>query len=131
MTIAHDTRHMACGLPHANRYLDTDIGRATFLLTLENFAFFASEFGIEHVLPDILKDSTTRYVVVQFVRHRQRGRICITLDYAQGCGTRDEFNVRASHVEGLIYNTFIQVLRVFLTENRESRDLTVILARAD
>ena len=47
-------------------YLDTDIGRASFLMTLENFAFFANEFGfLDTVRARFQPDS--RYAVVQLI----------------------------------------------------------------
>jgi hypothetical protein len=46
-------------------YLDTDVGRASFVLTLEAFAFFCQEFGLP--VAEMTFDADTRFVLVQFI----------------------------------------------------------------
>ncbi|KNC47352.1 uncharacterized protein AMSG_03786 [Thecamonas trahens ATCC 50062] len=47
-------------------FLDTDLGRASLLVTLETFAFFVAEFGLDPALVTDL-DAADRYVAIQFV----------------------------------------------------------------
>jgi hypothetical protein len=51
-------------------FIDTDVGRATFLLTLEDFAFFVDEFGLplphDH-LQELAVASGVRYAIVELI----------------------------------------------------------------
>eukprot|EP00898_Chlorokybus_atmophyticus_P005160 jgi/Chlat1/5645/Chrsp369S05388 len=46
-------------------FLDTDIGQATVLMTINNFTFFANEFGID--VATLISKPDVRYVVIQFM----------------------------------------------------------------
>ena len=68
-------------------FIDTDVGRATFLLTLEDFAFFVDEFGLplpRERLQELAIDSGVRYALIELIEiggdHIDRMRTWLSAD---------------------------------------------------